>query len=83
MLCQQVTVTAPDGLHARPAGELVRLVKESGALVTLSTAQRKVNASSLLSILSLGLKQGTTVEVCVEGGNEAAVLQAVAELIAG
>ena len=75
-------ITAPDGLHARPVGELVKLVKTfPESKVTLSTPARSVNAASMLSILSLGLKAGTEVVVGVEGGDEPAVLEAVASFI--
>ena len=55
MITQKIMIQSPDGLHARPAGELVRAVKSfAGTTVTLATAARKVNAASMLSILSLG-----------------------------
>ena len=83
MVTRIVTIQAPDGLHARPVGELVKLVKTfPGSKVTLATAARSVDAASMLSVLSLGLKHGAEVTVGVEGGDEAAVLEAVASFIA-
>ncbi len=82
MITRTLTIAAPDGLHARPVGELVKLVKTfPGAKVTLATAARTVNAASMLSILSLGLKKGTEVTLAVDGGDEAAVIEAVASFI--
>ena len=64
MLTKQIQIAAPNGLHARPVGELVKLVKTfPETKVTLSTPARTVNAASMLSILSLGLKCGTEVTV--------------------
>ncbi len=78
MITETLTIMAPDGLHARPAGELVRTVKSfAGTTVTLATSARKVNAASMLSILSLGLKAGTEIEVAADGPQEAEALAAV------
>lgn len=83
MVSAKVVLSAPTGLHARPAGELVKLVKGfEGSTVRISTPARSVNAASMLSVLSLGIKQGTELEVSVEGGDESAVLEAVTSFIA-
>ena len=60
MKSAEVTLSAPTGLHARPAGELVKLVKGlEGSKVTITCGERSVNAASMLSLLSLGIKSGT------------------------
>ncbi len=82
MLTQKVTLTAPSGMHARPAGELVKLVKSLDGKITLATDVKAVPASSMLSLLSLGLKSGTEIEVRAEGGDEQGNLQKVVEFIA-
>ncbi len=82
MITQKITLTAANGMHARPAGELVQLVKSfAPAKVSLATNVKKVNAASMLSILSLGLKQGTEIEISVEGGDEADIMAAVVDFI--
>ena len=82
MIKKIVTITSPDGLHARPAGELVRAVKSfAGTTVSLATSAKKVNAASMLSVLSLGLKAGTEVEVIADGPQEAEAMDAVAGII--
>lgn len=73
MTSQKVTITAPNGMHARPAGELAKLVKGFAPVrITFRTAAKEVNAASMLALLSLGLKCGTEIEICAEGGDEAA-----------
>lgn len=64
-----VTLTNPDGLHARPAAEFVKLAVSLGHKVTVNGK----DARSLLSILSLGLTQGATVEIAAsdEAGKDA------------
>ena len=82
MTTEKVTVTAPSGMHARPAGELVKLVKSfAPAKIAICTEAKEVNAASMLSILSLGLKCGTEAEIRVEGGDEQAIASAVAGFI--
>ena len=79
MIAKKLTIGAQDGLHARPAGDLVKLVKSfPGTQVTMSTEARTVNASSILSILSLALKKGTEVEIKADGPDEG---KALAEVI--
>ena len=78
MVSDKVILTAPTGLHARPAGDLVKLVKSfPDSSVRISVPGRSVNAASMLSLLSLGMKSGTELEISVEGGDEQAVLDAV------
>lgn len=69
--------------HARAAGELAKLVKGFAPVrITFRTAAKEVNAASMLALLSLGLKCGTEIEICAEGGDEAAAVKAVAAFIA-
>lgn len=82
MLTGTAVISAAQGLHARPAGELVKLAKSfTGSRITLGTDIKSVNAASMLSLLSLGLKCGTVVNVSVEGGDEAAALGAIIEFL--
>lgn len=83
MKTTKVTISAAEGLHARPAGEFVKLVKGlAPSKVTIGTDVKTVNAASMLSLLSLGLKCGTEVTLTVDGGDEEAALAAVTEFIA-
>ena len=82
MISKTVILTAPNGMHARPAGELVKLVKTLDSAMTLATAAKSVKASSMLGILSLGLKSGAEVTVTADGGAEQANLDAVVTFIA-
>ena len=79
MTSQKVTITAPNGMHARPAGELAKLVKGLAPVrITFRTAAKEVNAASMLALL----KCGTEIEICAEGGDGAAAVKAVAAFIA-
>ncbi|MBR0394134.1 MAG: HPr family phosphocarrier protein [Alistipes sp.] len=81
MLSQKVVLTAPNRMHARPAGDLVKLVKSLDGKILFATAAKEVSASSILALLSLGLKCGTEFEVRAEGGSEQENLQSVISFI--
>jgi len=72
-----VTVLDPIGLHARPVGQIVTLVRETGATVTLRSASgSEAAATSALKMLALKVKTGETLEIVVEsaGSSEPEVL---------
>ena len=71
-------ITDPVGIHARPAGILVKEVKNyKDSVVTLTRGDQTVNLLKLMALMQLGVKQGDTVTVSVEGGDEAAVCAAL------
>lgn len=73
------TITDPLGIHARPAGLLVRAIKGVDSTVTITKADgRSAEGPKLMAIMGLGIKHGDTITVTVEGANEeadAAVLE--------
>jgi len=83
MESRKITISAPNGLHARPAGDLVKLVKSfEPSKITISTESRTVNAASMFSVLSLGLKKGVEINIAADGGEEAKAVQAIADFLA-
>ncbi len=67
----QYTVTDPVGIHARPAGLLVKAAKALDSTITVVKGDGKsAVAVKLMALMGLGIKQGDTVTVTVEGGNE-------------
>ena len=74
----EYTITDPVGIHARPAGLLVKEIKGfAGSAVTISKGEKSVNALKLMALMQMGIKQGDTVTVSVEGGDEEAVAAAI------
>lgn len=68
----ELTVLDPIGLHARPAGQIVKLVKESGIEVTIGKkGQEPVKASSPLRMIALQAKTGEVLDVEIETDDEA------------
>ena len=71
-------ITDPVGIHARPAGLLVKEVKKyAGSTVTLTKGGKSVNLLKLMALMQMGIKQGDEVKVDVEGGDEAAAAAAI------
>ena len=72
------TLTDPVGIHARPAGLLVKEIKSfAGSAVTITKGEKSVNALKLMALMQMGIKQGDTVTVSIDGGDEAAVAAAL------
>ncbi len=73
------TYTVKDelGIHARPAGMLVKEVKNFQSKVMLEKEGKTVDASRLMAVMSMGVKQGQTVTITVEGEDEDAAYEAV------
>ena len=74
----EYTITDPVGIHARPAGLLVKEIKKyAGSTVTVNKGDKSVNALKLMALMGMGIKQGDAVTVRVEGGEEEAVAAAI------
>ena len=72
------TVQDATGIHARPAGLLVKAAKVLDSTVALENAAGKsAVATKLMAVMGLGIKQGDTVTVTVEGGDEEASIAAM------
>ena len=70
----QYTITDPVGIHARPAGALVRKLKEyADHTITIAKGEKSVNGLKLMALMQMGIRQGDTVTVTVEGENEETV----------
>ncbi len=66
-------ITDPVGIHARPAGLLVKAAKALDSTITIEKVGGKsAAATKLMAVMGLGIKQGDTISVTVEGGSEEA-----------
>lgn len=73
-------ITDPVGIHARPAGILVKEVKNyKDSTITLAKGEKSVNLLKLMALMQMGIKQGDKVTVSVEGGDEEAVCAKIEE----
>ena len=66
----EYTITDPVGIHARPAGVLVKEIKKYASTVTVNKGETSVNALKLMALMGMGIKQGDTIRVDVDGADE-------------
>ena len=81
MYVKEVTVENQVGLHARPATFFIQKANEFKSSIWVEKEERRVNAKSLLGVLSLGIVKGTTITLIADGSDENAAVDALSELI--
>ena len=69
------TLTMPEGLHARPAGNFVRKAQSYAEKITVAKGDKKADAKRLFSVINLQAKQGDEIVIAVEGDNGSAVAE--------
>ena len=73
----EFVVTDPQGIHARPAGLLVKEAKKFESNSSVFKGARKGDLKKIFTIMALGVKQGETIKVQVEGADEEQAASAV------
>lgn len=69
------------GLHARPASEFVKEAAKFKSAVTIEFKEKKINAKSILHVLSAGIAAGSTIVISADGDDEAQAIEKLAEVI--
>lgn len=69
------TIKDQQGIHARPAGELVKAAKGFSSEIKIGKGGTMVDATRIFGIMGLGAKQGDTVEISVNGEDEEQALE--------
>jgi phosphocarrier protein len=81
MYVKDVTVQNQVGLHARPATFFIQKANEFKSSIWVEKEDRRVNAKSLLGVLSLGIVGGTRIRVIADGPDEEAAVEALIKLV--
>ena len=81
MYTQNVTVNNVVGLHARPATFFIQNANEFKSGIWVEKEDRRVNAKSLLGVLSLGIVKGTTITLIADGDAEETAVNTLVELV--
>ena len=81
MVSNEVTVQNSVGLHARPATFFIQRANEFKSSIWIEKEERRVNAKSLLGILSLGIVGGTQIRIIADGADEEAAVDGLVELV--
>ncbi len=81
MFSKEVVVQNQVGLHARSATFFIQKANEFKSSVWVEKDERKVNAKSLLGVLSLGITKGTEINIIADGSDEEAAVVTLVDLI--
>ena len=81
MSVKEVLVENQVGLHARPATFFIQKANEFKASIWVEKEERRVNAKSLLGVLSLGIVGGTTIKILADGSDEEEAVDSLVDLV--
>lgn len=81
MFVKEVSVKNQVGLHARPATFFIQKANEFKSSIWVEKEERRVNAKSLLGILSLGILGGTPIKIIADGADEEIAVDALVKLV--
>ena len=81
MISRDVTIKNNVGLHARPATFFIQKANSYRSSIWVEREDRRVNAKSLVGVLSLGSVKGTTITLIADGADETEALDGLAALI--
>ena len=82
MFVKEVTVQNHVGLHARPATFFIQKANEFKSSIWVEKEERRVNAKSLLGVLSLGIVGGTSIKGIADGADEQQAVESLVKLVA-
>ena len=81
MFMKEATVNNQVGLHARPATFFIQKANEFKSSIWVEKDERRVNAKSLLGVLSLGIVGGTTIRIIADGADEEQAVNGLVKLV--
>lgn len=81
MFVKEVMVQNQVGLHARPATFFIQKANEFKSSVWVEREERRVNAKSLLGVLSLGIVGGATIKIIADGEDEKEAVDGLVKLV--
>jgi len=83
MISRSVTIQNNVGLHARPATFFIQKANSYRSSIWVEKEDKRINAKSLLGVLSLGIVKGMTITLIADGGDESEAIEGLVELING
>jgi phosphocarrier protein len=81
MISKEVLINNQVGLHARPATFFIQKANEFKSSIWVEKDERRVNAKSLLGVLSLGIVKGTTITLIADGSDQEEAIETLSKLI--
>lgn len=81
MIKKEFTIISETGLHARPATKLVQEASRYSASVELKYGQKTVNVKSIMGVMSLGMGEGSTFTLIIDGPDEEEAMNNLSEFL--
>lgn len=82
MITRAVTIVNPLGMHARAAARFVRTAAAYASTIHVARGRRQMDGKSIMGLLLLSAPRGTEIVIVAEGPDEAAAVEALAQLVA-
>ena len=82
MITKDYIILSPQGLHARPATTLIRLVKTFQSVISIKKGEKTVRLNSMINLLSLTIKGGETITIIIDGEDETSAAIALDQFFA-
>ena len=83
MISKEITIRLENGLEARPVAMLVQVASQYDSSIYLETGEKKVNAKSIMGMMSLGLDTGEIVTVVTNGEDENQAMEGIEKYLHG
>ena len=77
MITKKIQLQLQNGLEARPVAVLVQVASQYNSSIYVECDDRKVNAKSIMGMMTLGLNVGESVTICAEGTDEEAAIEGI------
>ena len=83
MIKKPITIQIPSGLEARPVAVFVQVASQYESTIYVEVDDKKVNAKSIMGMMSLGLDNGETLTVVADGSDESAAVAHIERFLSG
>lgn len=83
MITKKVEIQLANGLEARPVAMLVQVASQHDSTIYIQAAGKRVNAKSIMGMMTLGLANGECVEVIADGADEEAAIASIENFLGG
>ena len=74
-------ITDPEGIHARPAGMLVKAAKEFACDIKIAKGAKAMNCKAIFGVMGLAVKKGEEVTLTFDGADEEAAYEAISKFM--
>ena len=83
MIKQEITIQIPNGLEARPVALLVQVASQYGSEIYVESDNKKVNAKSIMGMMTLGMDISEELEISADGADEESAIEGITGFLAG